>query len=237
VRRGKVFLAAETAAMRSELESFTHLPVHHFPHPVPTPSQPWGAPTEPNPFVLVCPGFARHEKGSDLLLEAMPRLLSGPWSQRVRFVLQWPEPFRLPDGSWCTPSEALRRDRRVEFIDRPLDEVAYQNLLGRTHALLLPYRLNSYHNRISRVALEGAARGIPLVFTQGTSPQELHLPADAYVTCRDNDSGSLADSIESLLARWPSAERVARRSASAIADLHSANRFRRQLQALDEVPS
>jgi glycosyltransferase involved in cell wall biosynthesis len=226
VRAGRVHLAAETAAMRDELAHFTGLPVQLFPHPVPpAPVNPQTLPGSPEIFTVCSPGFARHEKGSDLLLATIPALLSGPWGNRLHFILQWPDPFRLPDGTWCSPPEDLRRDRRIEFLDHALDETAYNQLLARCHFLVLPYRLHAYHNRVSRVAIEGAVRGIPLLFTRGSSPSELPLKQEAMVVFENEDTQSLMSGIQDMLENWTQRKVAADDCAQTASDEHSANRF------------
>jgi glycosyltransferase involved in cell wall biosynthesis len=226
VRAGRVHLAAETAAMRDELAHFTGLPVQLFPHPVPpAPVIPKTLPKSPEIFTVCSPGFARHEKGSDLLLATIPTLLSGPWANRLHFILQWPNPFRLPNGSWCSPSEDLRQDGRIEFLDHALDEKAYNQLLARCHFLVLPYRLQSYHNRMSRVAIEGAVRGIPLLFTRGCSLSELPLKQEAKVVFENEDTQSLMSGIYNMLENWTQRKAAADNCTQTIADWHSSKRF------------
>ena len=169
VRSGRVVLAAETEGMREEIQRFTGLPVALFPHPVPPPPPRGGmTPADDGIVTISCPGFARHEKGSDLLQAAIKRILASPEGGGYRFIVQWPEPFPMPDGTLLGIDPELARDPRIEWLNSSLDADAYEALLARSDLVILPYRRESYHHRVSRVAIEAASRGIPMIYTKGT---------------------------------------------------------------------
>lgn len=177
VRSRRVVLAAETKVMQDELQRFTGLPVTLAPHPVDFTTQARPSTLDPRlstqPLTITCPGFARHEKGTDLFQEAIKILLSRPDADRFHFVLQWPEPFAMPDGTIIGPDPALIKDSRVEFLNQNLNSEKYSALLSRTDLILLPYRRSSYHHRVSRVAIEAAGRGIPIIYTKETWLEEV----------------------------------------------------------------
>jgi len=198
VRSGRVVLAAETKGMQDELQRFTGLPVTLAPHPVNFES---GIPTlspQPSdfPLTITCPGFARHEKGTDLFQDAIRILLSRPGADRFRFVLQWPKPFAMPDGSILEPDRELSLDQRVEFLNHNLNVLEYEELLSRTDLILLPYRRNSYHHRVSRVAIEAAGRGIPIIYTEGTWSGEVAELAGCGIPIREESAEDVARSLE-----------------------------------------
>ena len=229
VREGRVVLAAETDGMRRELEEFSGLPVKLFPHPVPPPDEPPPPAAGSSPFLLTAPGFARHEKGSDLLRAAIEELLGAGEADGVEFVLQWPEPFSLPDGSPLGPGETLVSDPRVRLVNDNLDPVAYEKLIAASGAVLLPYRRESYHNRLSRVAIEAAGRGKPLIYTTGTWTEEVAAIAGTGVPVREESARALVEAIREALARRHELEAQARAGAAAVASFHTAATFRRHL--------
>ncbi len=198
VRSGRVVLAAETKGMQDELQRFTGLPVTLAPHPVNFESKIPTFSLQPSafPLTITCPGFARHEKGADLFQEAIRILLSRPGADRYRFLLQWPEPFAMPDGSILGPYHELSADSRVEFLNRNLDASDYEALLGRTDLIILPYRRNSYHHRVSRVAIEAAGRGIPIIYTEGTWSGEVAELAGCGIPIRAESAEDVARSLE-----------------------------------------
>jgi glycosyltransferase involved in cell wall biosynthesis len=252
VRAGRVVLAAETRGMQQELASFSGLPVSLFPHPVPPPPRP--APDSGNEeqrtrnqeplainqeqstkhkeqvITITCPGFARHEKGNDLLQEAIRILLAGGHADRFRFVMQWPEPFAMPDGSNLGPDPGLLADPRVEFLNDSLDAEAYEALLSRTDLIVLPYRASSYHNRLSRVAIEAATRAIPLIYTKGTWTAEVADLVGGGVEIPAETPQAVTDAILEAAAKFESLKAVARTGGTQVAAFHSASGFRERLE-------
>ena len=234
VRKERVVLAAETDGMRRELEQFSGLPVRLFPHPVPPPRELPPPTAGVSPFRLTAPGFARHEKGSDLLREAIEGLLEKNAADGIEFVLQWPEPFAMPDGALLGPGKKLESDPRVRLVNENLDPAAYEELIASSGAVLLPYRRNSYHNRLSRVAIEAAGRGKPLVYTTGTWTEEVAGIAGTGVPVREESAEALAAAILEAMARRHELEAEARAGAAAVAAFHTAETFREQLQEVME---
>ena len=242
VRRGRVMLAVETNGMQDELQRFTGLPVVLFPHPVPPPYSQHGTgdsgqntrarrqeqstKSKKPTITITCPGFARHEKGNDLLQEAVKRILVGPTADHLHFVMQWPEPFPMPDGSTLGPDPALACDPRVEFLNQNLDAGAYEGLLARTDLVVLPYRRSSYHHRVSRVAIEAASRGIPLVYTSGTWTEEIAELAGCGVAISEETPEAVEHALMTAIGQFETMFRVARDSSSNVALYHSAERFR-----------
>lgn len=230
VRRGQCLLAAETEGMRQELEQFTGLPAYLFPHPVPlsalTPAQ---LPSAKEEIVLTAPGFARHEKGSDLLREAIEQLFTEDDLPPVRFILQWAEPFTLPDGSLMGPGKILEEDSRVELVNESLGVKDYLALLQRSDLILLPYRRSSYHNRLSRVAIEAAGIGKPLVYMSGTWSAEVAEIAGTGVAIEEESEDSLRKAILQALEQLDELRIAACQGREKVASFHTANHFRQKL--------
>jgi glycosyltransferase involved in cell wall biosynthesis len=239
VRSGRVVLAAETKGMQDELQRFTGLPVSLFPHPVEARSERGERKTETrdlqtvncqppsaNSITLTCPGFARHEKGNDLLQEAILEILAGPDGDRFHFVMQWPEPFALPDGRLLGPDPRLVADPRVEFLNQSLDTTAYEALLARSDFVILPYRRDSYHHRVSRVAIEAASRGIPLVYTSGTWTAEIAELAGCGAAIADETPVAIVEALLQAVGMRSEFASCARESAQKVVDHHYAGRFR-----------
>lgn len=256
VRAGRVVLGAETAGMQEELQRFTGLAVRLFPHPVPRPlsiphrlalneelSITQEGPTMRNHLpgsksqtvTITCPGFARHEKGNDLLQEAARKLLADPAHQNLRFVFQWPEPFAMPDGRMLGPDPALMSDSRVQFLNDNLDSDAYEALLGRTDLIILPYRRSSYYHRVSRVAIEAASRGIPLVYMSGTWTAEVAARSGGGSKIENETSAAVVAAIQHALDHLPTLRASASSGAEAVWSFHSASNFRRMLAELSTI--
>lgn len=227
VRSGRVILAAETAGMQEELRRFTGLEVILFPHPVPAPEKGTANVTpEHDSITITCPGFARHEKGSDLVQAAIKELLETPNADHLHFILQWPEPFPMPDGTILGIDPDLAGHPRIEWLNQSLDGTAYEELLGRSDLVILPYRQDSYHHRVSRVAIEAASRGIPLIYTTGTWSGSIAEIAGGGVEIREETVEAVVAAILVACRDSATLRATTEVGAGAVAKYHSAARFR-----------
>jgi glycosyltransferase involved in cell wall biosynthesis len=200
VESGDVVLAAETTGMANEYASFSGVPFQCLPHPVRfEPSKESCARpqrrTRSEEITFGCFGFARHEKGSDLLQEAILLIRHQHPEVRIRFLIQWLDDFRTPDGILVTRHPTLLQDPAVEYITRSLTGEEYHHFLGQTDAMVLPYRAASYYARVSRVAIEAASLGIPLVYTRQTWMEELVTEFGAGEGFRNEDIEDLVGAI------------------------------------------
>lgn len=158
----------------------------------------------------------------------------------------------MPDGTMLGPDPDLVADGRVEFLNDNLDEKAYEALLARTDFVILPYRRNSYHNRVSRVAIEAASRGIPLIYTVGTWNGEVaemvgggvvidegtaEAAAGAGVVIDAESAEAVARALAIGLRGRVSFRDCARAGARRVAVWHSVRRFRRLLVTGPDDPA
>lgn len=196
VKEGSVVLAAETEGMAREYSRFCGIRFQCFPHPVRFELSP-GMPRkrEASPLTMACLGFGRHEKGTDLLQDAILRIRREEPDLKIRFLVQWLNDFDRPDGSRVTKDSRLAEDPLVEFITEPFDPDSYHACLNRIDAMVLPYRARSYYARVSRVALEAAFLGIPLLYTKGTWLDEMVGAHGGGVGFNDEDLDDLTAGI------------------------------------------
>ncbi|HEY0966803.1 MAG TPA: glycosyltransferase [Opitutaceae bacterium] len=207
---GQVILGVETEAMLTAAEAAFGMKFVYFPHPVEAESaKPRPPGTHPHQCVLACYGPARHEKGSDLLVEAIRRYRAEHDTDRVRFVIQWIDDFVRPDGSKATIPESLRSDPGVEIVSRYFREGEYVRRLEESDALILPYRTSAYALRVSRVVIEAMVHGIPVIATKGTTLQAQAEHFGTCVACDDGDAASVAAAIARLVATHESLAELA----------------------------
>lgn len=226
VESGQVVLAAETRGMAAEYTRFCGVPFECFPHAVqfaPAGAVPRAAPEKPT---FACFGFARHEKGSDLLQEAILEIRQRRPDLPIRFMVQWLDDFELPDGTPVTRHPSLLEDPDVTFITSAFDAATYQSYLEETDGMILPYRARSYYARVSRVAIEAAILGIPMVYTRQTWLEEMVELCGAGEGFSDENLEDLvgaiirmAEKIDLHKAKADSRRELAR-------DLYSAEQFR-----------
>jgi glycosyltransferase involved in cell wall biosynthesis len=230
VQSGRVVLAAETRAMQSELAGFTGLPVRLFPHPVSlSPEHNDSAPDASTAARITCPGFARYEKGNDLLQDACRQLFAAEPPLDVEVISQWPEPFTLPDGTEAIADPALLADGRYRLINASLDRSAYAALMASSDLIVLPYRRSSYHNRVSRVAIEAALHGVPLVYMSGTWIEEVVELTGAGIAIADETPQAVVRALRTALEQLPALRVAAQSAVAVVAERYSAAHFRQLL--------
>lgn len=200
VKKSAVTLAVETQGAKEEFESLAHLPFQLLPHPVSIPGDDYdiqndGKNQTNQRTIFACFGFARHEKGSDLLKDAIEKILTGKKSVNACFIVQWTDPFKMPDGSLCTPGELLSNHRNVTIINTALNEDQYLEMLKKISCMILPYRNSSYHARVSRVAIEAACYAIPMIYTKAGWLEELVSGYGAGISIEDESIDELINAI------------------------------------------
>jgi glycosyltransferase involved in cell wall biosynthesis len=200
-----------------------------FPHPVHVCPLLHAATPVARPITITCPGFARYEKGNDLLQDACRLLFAAEPSLNLRVISQWPDPFDLPDGSQAMPAADLLADERYQLINHSLDRQAYATLLASSDLIVLPYRRSSYHNRLSRVAIEAALHGIPLVYMSNTWIEEVVELTGAGIAITEETPTAIADALLAALEQLPHLSHRAQQAIKRVEEHHSGRRFRQLL--------
>jgi glycosyltransferase involved in cell wall biosynthesis len=236
VRSGRVVIATETSVARDEYEKLSGLPVQLWGHPIE--ASPSGAKPRPKGTTFSSFGFARHEKGSDILINAVDLCLQDPRFDKTRFVLQWGADFDMGNGSRQTVPPRLLSSKRVKIINDPLDHEAYTRMLAESSAVLLPYRKTSYYGRLSRVSIEAAATGIPLIVSPGTHAAQVAEHQGAGLIMEDLTSAALVDAMAQFLVDESTlSSRAGERAELARKQNSSANFLAQMLRSLDLVHS
>ncbi len=201
VASGKVTLAVGTVGNKAEFEKLTGLPFTMAPQPVPIDAEKVYAlkqqeqQKQNNGVVFSCLGFARHEKGSDLLKIAIEKIFTSNPDFGGRFMIQWVDPFMMPDGSVCEPGEFLVNHPNVEIIDRGVLADEYTRLLAKADCMVLPYRNSSYYARVSQVATECNCICTPIIYTKGGWLEETVSGYGAGIGIEDESVDSLVAAI------------------------------------------
>jgi glycosyltransferase involved in cell wall biosynthesis len=220
---GHVRLGAETRRVAEHFKAFCGVDFEVAPQPVAL-EKLARAPRQGKPL-FACYGFARHEKGSDLLQSALVQLLDRRGSLPARFLIQWREDFTDDAGRRVSRHPRLLGHEDVEFVERAFDTGEYTAHLARTDGMVLPYRRSSYYDRDSRVAIEAAVLGIPTVHTRDTWLEQVATHCGAGVAFQDGDVNDLACAIEELAAHVDRYRDLAEKKAPAARDYFSPARF------------
>lgn len=230
VSSGRVILGAEPDRIGQALAARTGLPVKVFPQPV----HRWVDRTPraaAAPLRFACFGAARAEKGSDLLVRAIQLFLDRHPDQRVHFTLQWVDDFTDEQGRPVRLPEALRSDPRVTIISRYFVDNEYSDCLAQTDVMILPYRLAAYRLRGSRVAIEAAVNGIPVICTAGSTLADTIEQHGAGITFTEANVDDLVRALAEAVHQFAGlATKASHRQASARA-YYSVERFRADLLA------
>ncbi len=184
-------------------------------------------------FRLFLPGPARYEKGVDLLLEALGMLELG---QPIEVVLQWPEPFALPDGTEMGPTGVSIPGTSFVVHRDPLSSEAYQEELEQADLILLPYRVEAYYARISGVAVEALRMGKPVLYTRNTWTARLMEKFECGLAV-DESASSIAQGIGIAIAEIARLNAQAIEAASKSNDYFSDANFLEALGVAEETPS
>ena len=212
VASGKVILGAETRPMTKALSEVTGVPFTYLPHPVelstehspdngdsvgrlgdPSPQTPVPA-TSSNPILFGCYGAARHEKGSDILQQAIRLVLEGEPAIPARFAFQWLGDFLDAQGKLVKLDPWLKTHPKVDVIESYFEEGGYAERLAATDVMVLPYRA-AYRLRVSRVVIEAINLGMPVVATRNTTLLEQAKEFGVARGCSDGSAEDLAASI------------------------------------------
>jgi glycosyltransferase involved in cell wall biosynthesis len=195
-RGGSLALVAETRRAAEQFKVFCGLEFALFPHVVNLPPVTAAYPVKNGgELALGSFGFARHEKGSDLLQQAVVHFLRENRGSGPRFIMQWGRDFTGESGERVGKAPELAADPRVEFIDQPLTTAQYMTRLNQVQGVVLPYRCRSYYDRVSRVAIEAACAGLPFIYPRNTWLADLAERCGAGVGF---DDGSVQDLTRAL---------------------------------------
>jgi len=188
-----VILSVQTKSAKREMEELSHLPFELFPQPVNCAEL--KLPTENNEVTFGFFGFTRYEKGTDIFINALKRILKGRPDLKARFIIQWTSSFDLPDGSRFDLDDEIRNCPRVQMINHLLTPEEYYQLLSVTDCLVLPYRNSSYYSRDSRITIEAVTSARPVIYTKGGWLDETVNEFGAGIGIEDENTNQLAGAI------------------------------------------
>lgn len=204
VESSRVILGAETQAMSIELSRLTGVTFQYFPHPVePLPDSDPQTKDSNFKIIMASYGGARHEKGEDILIDAIEEYNRRFADSQLNFILQCVGGKR---EYWCR----LEGHANVNLIQEYFEDGEYAGHLQSAQVLLLPYRKSSYGLRVSRVAVEAMVNGIPMITTIGSTLAGQASDFGAAVLCEDGNAESLVLAIRECELRYGDLRKVAK---------------------------
>jgi len=175
--------------------------------------------------VFTCLGPSRYEKGSDLFLEAIRLYLQSPERRPARFVIQWTSDFKSKQGDTVGPDAWLASHPDVKLHRRALTSAEYDEELLNSDCIVMPYRWESYYNRISGLAVEAATAGIPVIFTEDTWLERAMKRYGAGLAFKNGDVSDLVAKLKRMAAELPEFQKLARERVNVAKKINSPENF------------
>ncbi len=195
-KSGGVYLAVQTIIAKEELEKLTGCTYIVLPQPIKLDKSEIIFDNSSSSISFGSFGAERHEKGTDLILKAAEILIKK--NPEVNFKIQWINGYFNEEGKMISIPSILNKNPQVCIFTEPLSNKIYNQELSSTHCLILPYRNSSYYFRDSRVALEAAIRGIPIIYTKGGWLERFSKSYDSGIGFEENDIKSLIEAIKKM---------------------------------------
>jgi glycosyltransferase involved in cell wall biosynthesis len=237
VKSGRVEMASDSAVLCRQYHELCGVPFHPYPHPrtIPINPVPWSNQAQTRSLVFSALGPPRIEKGSDLVLEAISLVRQRRPDLNIRFVLQWTDRLLRPTGEEILPTEAVTADPEVELLKSNLTSTQYLERLQRTDVMLVPYRQEQYHARLSGVAIEAFQAGVPCICISNTWIAETMANLGSGIAIDNENAESLAQAIISLASNYPEYKQRALDRAPAARSTHAPEAFVCQLMKGSKV--
>ena len=185
-----------------------------------------------SPKILGTFGFTRYDKGVDVLQSAIKLLPARGGQSDIRFVVQWTGDYKLPDGSWIRKDASLENSPLVQYVPAFSVSDEYYKWIARTDIMVLPYRKDFYYDKLSRVAIDGALAGMPIVYPAGTWLESFVRNYAAGVAFEPENPESLAQAIQNVLANFVKLKARAEARKQSTCEAFSARTFFNLIAAL-----
>jgi glycosyltransferase involved in cell wall biosynthesis len=173
-------------------------------------------------------GWARIEKGIDVIADAIPLLDAELASKKIEFVIQCninissaelEAAIRRLEQLTRTYPEGLR------LIKQPMNSDAYYSELRNADAVILPYRKAFYAARTSGIMTECIAAGKPVIVTEETWLGYQAQKSAARILVKDGDAQDVAQAIRTLVENYRQLSAEAEQKRIAWQEFHNADRL------------
>jgi glycosyltransferase involved in cell wall biosynthesis len=141
----------------------------------------------------------------------------------------------MPDGTLLKPDSDFAGDPSVLLINQNLDPATYARVIESSDLIVLPYRASSYQLRVSRVAIEAAIAGKPILYPKGTWIGEVAELAGCGVAIDTETPQALVEALETATGRIAELREKAGAGSAAVKGYYSVGNFRNMLLGLDST--
>jgi glycosyltransferase involved in cell wall biosynthesis len=221
----RMTLATESEGLATQFREFCGAEFTLVPHVTRWVAAPRPLPQGDGKMILGTYGFTRYDKGADVLQAALRILATEGMPAGCRFVFQWTGNYALPDGTVVTRDAELESRDEVEYLDPFTRAEEYPDWLARTDVMILPYRRDFYYAKLSRVAIDAAEAGLPMVYPRGTWLESFVAAYGAGVAFEPDNADSLAQALRTVVRDISALKELAEDRAPAARESFSAKRF------------
>lgn len=181
------------------------------------------------PVNLISLGPPNHEKGFDVLVSAIRRLVVRNQLGGLLFTLHIHRHLETHESrEWRRILEQLPA-ANIRLIDRFLSDEEYYRELEKADIVLLPYGRDKYYADTSGLFTEALATAKPIVVTDGTWMSAQLEKYGAGIMFRDHDVNDLARAILEARDNYPRLAQQARARQAAWLDYHNPDNFVNEL--------
>lgn len=199
IKNGFVQLATDSHRLASQYCNLCGVPVATYPHP----RSPLYVASElrsnTGGIVYSALGPPRYEKGSDLVISAINKvLLENPHFPGC-FVVHWSNTVYKPSGEEILIPGNLLNHPKVRFIWDSLSSSDYYQALASSDVILLPYRRAQYYARLSGIAIESFQEGVSCICVEDTWIADCMRMIGAGLAIQDETVDALSEGINEML--------------------------------------
>jgi glycosyltransferase involved in cell wall biosynthesis len=183
------------------------------------------------PLVFATFGFTRYDKGLDVYQEAVKYIQEQDGCLPAQFVMQWTGDYNLPDGRLVQKDPMLMTLPQVTYLPPFVESEEYIEWIAKTDVIVIPYRVGFYRDRMSRVAVDAAIAGIPIIYPRRTWMESFVKQFASGIPFEAGYPDSLAEAIREIISRYPELKTRSESLRTEVAELYSAKSFFENLLA------
>lgn len=229
VSLGYVEMASDSSRLAEQYEGLCGIPFQTYPHPRPTDHLSFPKAKEKTELVFSALGPPRYEKGSDLIVGAINRILRENPDFPGRFVIHWNISVFSPDGSEISLPNEWQDHPKIELIRESLSSEDYQRRIEEASILLVPYRRSQYRARLSGISIEAFQSGIPCICVSDTWVADCMNEIGAGIALSSETVDSLYDGIHAIADKGATV--IAKERIELAREFHSPKAFVERLTA------
>lgn len=221
----RISLATESEGLARQFRAFCGVDFTLVPHVTQRVEPETPPPPRDGHLVLATFGFTRYDKGTDVFQVALKKLTAEGMPDGCRFVIQWTGDYTLPDKSLVTRDPVLESRTDVEYLGPFTRAGEFPDWLSRTDVMVLPYRRDFYYDKLSRVAIDAAEAGMPMVYPRGTWLESFVAEYGAGVAFEPDNADSLGQALRTAVRDFTALSALAQARALSAREGFSAKRF------------